>query len=179
MIEKRLNQPEKTASADSASHPVLRISIRVHWSLAVLMVFVNVLIVAMVIGMLLEFSNTNGLDSEQAGLVVGMAFCMLALAVANALVVPMFFSHYIQLDDHRLSIVLGIHRASIDCIGILSVSEKIPASAGYVWKPTAPGPVRIHGRLFDEVVAVADKELLYEELLKRNPRIRIVRKGES
>ncbi|MBX9034908.1 hypothetical protein [Gordonibacter massiliensis (ex Traore et al. 2017)] len=62
---------------------------------------------------------------------------------------------------------------------ILSVSEKIPASAGYVWKPTAPDPVRIHGRLFDEVVAVTNKELLYEELLKRNPRIRIVRKGES
>ena len=59
------------------------------------------------------------------------------------------------------------------------MSEKIPASAGYVWKPTAPDPVRIHGRLFDEVVAVTNKELLYEELLKRNPRIRIVRKGES
>lgn len=144
-----------------------------------LMAFVNVLIVAMVVGMLLEFSNTNNLDSEQTGLMVGMALCMLLLASVDILVVPLFFNHYVQLEDHRLSIVLGFHRVSIDCGDILSVSEKIPASAGYVWKPTAPDPVRIHGRLFDEVVAVTDKELLYEELLKRNPRIRIVRKGES
>ncbi|RDB61481.1 hypothetical protein C1878_10625 [Gordonibacter sp. 28C] len=150
-----------------------------HWSLAVLVVFADALIVAMAASALLDPSLANGLGSEQVGVVALMAFCMLALGIANILAVPMFFSHYVQLDDHRLSIVLGVHRASIDCIGILSVSEKIPASAGYVWKPTAPDPVRIHGRLFDEVVAVANKELLYEELLERNPRIRIVRKDES
>lgn len=156
------------------NEPVLRLPIRIHWSLTVLMVLVNALIAGMVLTALLGVAHSKPPGLEW----LGAAFGAFILGIVDILVLPMYRRHYVELGEHRLTVVLGVHRASTNYDDLKTVSEKIPASAGYVWKPTAPDPVRIHGRVFDEAVALADKELLYEELPKRNPRIKVIRKEE-
>ena len=155
-------------SGDGAA---LRIPIRIHWSLGVLMALLNLLIAGMVLAALLGRAYSKPPGLEWLGAAVGLS----VLAIVDLLVLPMYRRHYVELGEHRLAVVLGVHCASTDYADIFTASELIPASTGYAWKPTAPGAVRIHGRLFDEAVAVTDKELFYQELLKRNPRIRIER----
>ena len=152
----------------------LSIPIRVHWSLAVLAGLFDALMVALLVGGAAGVFHSNPPGVEW----LGALFIAPALVAVNALLLPMFRNARVQFDEDRLSIFLGVHKARIPYSGIDFVSERFDGvidSVGYQWKPTAPGAVRIHGRLWEEAVAVADKELLYEELLKRNPSIRIER----
>lgn len=148
------------------------IPIKVHWSLGVLLAGVHALVGVAAAGALLGWAGpANPPGSEWAGL----GFAALVLVVADMLALPMYVCHRVSFENEYLAIYLGLHRARIPYRDIDFVSENLGGAAGYVWKPTAPEAVRIHGRLHEEAVSVADKELLYEELLKRNPRIRIER----
>lgn len=152
----------------------LCIPIRVHWSLAVLTGVFDALMIALLVGGAMGVFHSNPQGVEW----LGALFVIPALIAVNVLLLPLFRNPRVQFDDDRLSIFLGVHKASIPYSGIDFVSERFDDAVGvvgYVWKPTAPGGVRIHGRLWEEAVAIADKELFYEELLKRNPSIRIER----
>ena len=152
----------------------LCIPIRVHWSLAVLAGLFDALMIALLAGIALGVHESNPPGVEW----LGALFIVPALIAVNVLLLPMFRNPRVQFDDDRLSIFLGMHKASIPYSGVDFVSERFDGvidMVSYIWKPTAPGGVRIHGRLWEEAVAIADKELFYEELLKRNPSIRIER----
>lgn len=154
--------------------PSLIIPIRVHWSLAVLVGLFNAFCIVMLVGEAMGTFGSNPPGIEWLGALLLVS----ALIAVDALVLPMFRNPRVQFDEDRLSLFLGPHKVRIPYDGIDFVSERFDGSfgsVGYAWKPTAPGAVRIHGKLWEEAVAVADKELFYQELLRRNPRIRIER----
>lgn len=92
----------------------------------------------------------------------------------GVVVIPQIFRHYIRFEDSYLEVAIGFHKALIRYSDILTVSDRATPIVRQ-WYAIAPGGIQIHATVFDEVIAVANEELLFEELLKRNPEIVIKR----
>lgn len=148
----------------------LSIPIKIGWSV-VLIAFSNILLIGFLcisISESMQEVNTSGIEW------LGFAILTIVLLVVDILSIPQIFTHYIRFEDNHLRIALGLHNAKLKYSDMIMVAEKFSGIA-FPWNPTAPGGVRIYGRTFDEVVAVADKDRFYTELLKRSPNIIIER----
>ncbi|WP_172135356.1 hypothetical protein [Adlercreutzia sp. ZJ473] len=149
----------------------LVLRIKIHWSLTLGLVLFNVAFAWLAARAAWRVAEL-GAEGER---VLSAVFPLLMLAVVDGLAVPVCRKHRVTFKSGALAMELGTLSDSLRYSDIQSVSEKGVWLAAYQWRPTAPGAVRIRTRAFDGAVALEDKELFYEELLRRNPDIDIIR----
>lgn len=170
------DQQNRALSARNRVSPSEEISvvfpIKIHWSLTVFLISINILFVTLMIRSLLDVS-TGPLRAQSA---IGIIVLLLLLFLLDFLAVPIYKKHYVAFGKKQLHIVTGKRCRSLPYLDIEFVSENIYRSA-YQYRPTAPGAIRIQGRMFDEAVAIQKRNEFYLELRQQNPKIIIDKKS--
>ena len=108
-------------------------------------------------------------EGGDIGLQVIVAFVFL---VWNIVFLPMLVKNYVEIDGEKLVLVLGLCRTTMEIGEIKEVYK--------THNPIASGAlsldrVMIRGRRQEMLISVCDKELLFRELKRINPAIRIGR----
>lgn len=108
-------------------------------------------------------------EGSDVGMLVIMIFVFL---VWNIVFLPMLVKNYVEIDGERLILVLGLCRTTIEIGEIREVYK--------THNPIASGAlsldrVMIRGRRQEALISVCDKELLFRELKRINPAIKIGR----
>ena len=108
-------------------------------------------------------------EGRDIGLQVIVAFVFL---VWNIVFLPMLVKNYVEIDGEKLVLVLGLCRTTMEIGEIKEVYK--------THNPIASGAlsldrVMIRGRRQEMLISVCDKELLFRELKRINPAIRIGR----
>lgn len=84
----------------------------------------------------------------------------------------MVIKNYVEIDDEKMTLVLGLCKDSIKIEDIIEVYRTHnPISAGAL----SLDRVVIKGRRQEMIISVCDKEQLFHELKQRNPKIQIRR----
>ena len=108
-------------------------------------------------------------EGGDIGLQVIVAFVFL---VWNIVFLPMLVKNYVEIDGEKLVLVLGLCRTTMEIGEIKEVYK--------THNPIASGAlsldrVMIRGRRQEMLISVCDKELLFRELKRINPAIKIGR----
>lgn len=112
-------------------------------------------------------------EPSEEGKDVGMLVIMIfVFFVWNIVFLPMLVKNYVEIDGERLILVLGLCRTTIEIGEIREVYK--------THNPIASGAlsldrVMIRGRRQEALISVCDKELLFRELKRINPAIKIGR----
>ena len=99
---------------------------------------------------------------------------MFVFLVWNIVILPMAVRNYVEIVGERLIVVLGFCKTAVEIGEITEVYK--------THNPLASGAlsldrVMIKGRKQALLISVCDKELLFRELKRINPAIRIGRRG--
>ncbi len=106
------------------------------------------------------------------GAAKGLLFIVFILIFFNSIFVPMVIKNYVEIDDEKMTLVLGLCKDSIKIEDIIEVYRTHnPISAGAL----SLDRVVIKGRRQEMIISVCDKEQLFHELKQRNPKIQIRR----
>lgn len=100
------------------------------------------------------------------------AIVIFVFLVWNISLLPMLVKNYVEIDGEKLILVLGFCRTTME-IGEIREAYKThnPIAAGAL----SLDRVMIRGRKQEALISVCDKELLFKELKRINPAIRIGR----
>ncbi|WP_243127628.1 PH domain-containing protein [Schaedlerella arabinosiphila] len=108
-------------------------------------------------------------EQLKVGEVLGVFFTFLLL---NIICVPMVLWNYVQIDGEKLLFVLGFCKDSMKVEDIMEVYKTHnPIAAGAL----SLDRVCIRAKRQEWIVSVQDKEQLFHELKRRNPKIQIGR----
>lgn len=92
------------------------------------------------------------------------------LFLLNIICLPLVIRNYVEIDGDKLTLVLGFGRDSIKIEDITEVYRTHnPIAAGAL----SLDRVVIKGKRQEMMISVCDKEQLFHELKRRNPRIQI------
>lgn len=110
--------------------------------------------------------SDNGRDISLQAIVI------FVFLVWNISLLPMLVKNYVEIDGEKLILVLGFCRTTMEIGEIREVYK--------THNPIASGAlsldrVMIRGRKQEALISVCDKELLFKELKRINPAIRIGR----
>ncbi len=112
--------------------------------------------------------------SEEDGDIGLQAILVFVFLVWNIVILPMAVRNYVEIVDERLIVVLGFCKTAVEIGEITEVYK--------THNPLASGAlsldrVMIKGRKQALLISVCDKELMFRELKRINPAIRIGRRG--
>lgn len=97
---------------------------------------------------------------------------LITLFILNIICLPMVIKNYVEIDGDKLTLVLGFGRDSIKIEDITEVYRTHnPIAAGAL----SLDRVVIKGKRQEMMISVCDKEQLFHELKRINPRIQIGR----
>ncbi len=163
--------PNNGGVEDKAETP-LCLQIKIHWLLSALVIAINLISISVVVRAIYRI-GAFGPEGER---VLGVIFPIVLLIIFDAMTLPVYKRHRVIFEPRRLTLQLGGLAESLRYSDIISISEKDVYTAAYQWRPTGPDAIRIRTKTFDGAVSLDEKEVFYEELLKRNPSIEIIRK---
>lgn len=112
-------------------------------------------------------------EPSKEGKDVGMlAIMIFVFLVWNIVFLPMLVKNYVEIDGERLILVLGFCRTTIE---IGEIREVYKTHNPIASRALSLDRVMIRGRRQEALISVCDKELLFRELKRINPAIKIGR----
>lgn len=164
--------PEVPGASAEATNLVIPIA--VHGSSKLIFVLANMIALALIARDV--YRPIVGAEGAHA---VGAVFAVALIAFFDYFALPMLKVHHVVFERDRLVMSLGRQTESLRYADIQSVSEGGARAVATHWRPTGPGAVWIHAKMFDGAVDVEQKELFYEELQKEIPASRSSEKPKA